>query len=128
MYNYNEIFKNYRKIKLSKRFHNEHFTYRQIKWYTGLRTSYEYLISEENTRLILCKFTSLIGKIICCLILPIEIIVHGIGNIKELITEYKRMLFQKKYGSFLSDTIWLQSNNIENQFYIDLKDELNKNK
>jgi hypothetical protein len=127
MYNYNENFKNYRQIKISKKLHNKYFKYRQIKWYTGLITSYEYFISKSNTTLEVCKFTSIIGKIICTILLPFEILFHGIGNILELITEYKRVLFEKKYGSFVTDIKFLYYNNIETEFYIDLKKELSKN-
>lgn len=126
MYNYNETFKNYRKIKISKKLHNTYFNYRQIKWYTPLITSYEYFISNSNTTLEICKFTSIIGKLICTILLPFEILCHGIGNIPKLITEYKRVLFEKKYGSFVTDTKFLYYNNRETEFYIDLKKELSK--
>lgn len=95
----NPLDNGHKKFTLSRKQHNVLFKNRKIKW----SDKYEYYYNENHV--ILHRFTNIFAKIILTLAFPIMIIIHGFGNLKELIDEYKRLYREKKYGSFVSDHI-----------------------
>ena len=96
----NPIDKGYIQFNLTKAQHNKLFPKQKKKWCN----KYEYYY--KNTHILLHEFTSTLGKITVTLLLPFMILFHGIKNTKEILIEYKRMLNEKKYGAFISETIW----------------------
>jgi len=82
----NPIDQGYKQFHLTKSQHNKLFEHRQIKWHD----KYEYYYNDK------------------------EIIMHNYNNwksnIKETISDYKELFNQKKYGSFVSDSVYKDKN------------------
>ncbi len=55
--------------------------------------------------------TSLLGKVLCILLFPVNGLIHGFFN-KELYSEYNKMFQEKKYGSFSSDKVLASRNSL----------------
>lgn len=96
----NPINKGYLQFKLTKKQHNKLFPKQKKKWYN----KYEYYYKADH--ILLHEFTSTPSKIIVSLLLPFTILFYGIKNTKQVLIEFKRMLNEKKYGAFVSETIW----------------------
>lgn len=112
MYEYREPTENgYKRVHLSRKHHNMLFKYRQIGLRKLIFARYEYYLSDK-TFLMYC-FTSKVGIAVATLMFPLNVVIHGIGNIGELITEYRRLYNQKKYGAFTSDSAYSGSNRFE---------------
>lgn len=90
----------YKKFKLTTKQHNELFKYRKKKWYS----KYEYYYNENQ--ILLHGFTNKFAIVINTILFPLIVLVNGIGNIKEIIDDFKRLYNEKKYGSFTSDHVW----------------------
>lgn len=72
------------------------FLHKQEWWINGSYVEIHYL-------------TSIWGKILLTILFPVQGLISGFFN-KELYKEYKRMYFQKKYGSFSSDRVYKSRN------------------
>ena len=88
----------YRQIKLTKQQHNDLFKNQNIKWYD----KYEYYYSRDKG-LRVDKFYNWKLIALMTLLYPINILIEGFGNIKEINRDYTRMYKQKQYGSFVSE-------------------------
>lgn len=102
MYKYvykNPLKNGYKQFKLSKKQHNEIFKHGKLRWID--RCEYYY----NDNDILIHKFASLFAKILVTVMFPINILMYGLKNFKEIITEYKEMYNEKKYGSFVSDSI-----------------------
>ena len=100
MYKYkNPINNGYKRFYLSKKAHNKLFPKRKINMFK----KNEYYILEDK-QIIIYSFLTLFGKLLTTIILPIAILIN-LSDIKDTIYDYKRSLFQKKYGTFTSDII-----------------------
>ena len=96
------ISKGFKRIKVSRKNHNQVFKYRKRSFLKDLTNTTEYY---ENSGVILVQnVPSVFGKVLLFVFSPIVIIYHGIGN-KEIYTDIKRALFAKRYGAFTSDYI-----------------------
>ena len=84
------------KFTLTKKQHNELFQYRQLKWYD----KYEYYYSHDY--IIIHKFYSTPIIFLNIILFPILIFMEGYSEAKRISI---RALNQKKYGSFISDTV-----------------------
>ncbi len=109
---------NFDKIKISKKLHNKYLISYQIKWYTFLFYNYKYFISSEEVRIY--KYLSLFSKILCTILMPIYIVYYGINGMKKLFKEYYTLMLNNNSAACSID---LYYNNIETNFYIDLKKE-----
>ena len=84
-------------IKLSKKQHKNLFKHDKLHWtYT-----HEYYISDE--KIVIHKLSSKTIIILALLFLPFPLIVDGVTKVAQ---DYKDLLNEKKYGSFVSKTIW----------------------
>lgn len=100
-YIYKDPLKNgYKQFKLTKKQHNKLFKYRQIKWYDR----YKYYYNENEV--ILHKFVNWKGVIFETILFPVNLLLNGIYNFKELINSYKRLYNQKKTGYFSGDNVY----------------------
>lgn len=97
----------YKRFKLSRKEHNNLFPNRKISFLSQLSFKYEYYYSDSFIKI--QKFITISYITLATVLAPIAFIFYGIVNFKELATEYKRVYNQKKYGSFMSDTIWSTS-------------------
>ena len=88
------------RTKLSTKDHNYLFPGRKKNW----RIRFEYYINEDE--FVIEEYCSTIAKIIQVICFPLMVIGVGVFNFKELIDEYKRLFFQKRYGAFVSNTIY----------------------
>ena len=109
MSNSNYIYKNpldegYKQFYLTKKQNNKIFKNRQIK----LCNKYEYYYNDNC--ILVHKFCNWKGIIANTILLPIVILVEGIGDFKEIMIEYKELYNQKKCGSFIQDNIYKDSN------------------
>lgn len=93
----------YKQFKLTKKQHNSLFKYRQIKWHD----KYEYYYDEHH--IILHRFINIYGIALYSLLFPAMVLLEGFANIKGVLKEYKEMYNQKKYGSFIGNNIWNDS-------------------
>lgn len=50
--------------------------------------------------------TSITGKALLTLVLPFAVLGYGVMNIKEVLGDYRRRIFERKYGSFSTDTVF----------------------
>lgn len=96
----NKINIGYNKFNLSKKEHNKLFKYRRRNW----KSRYEYYYNDKE--IIMEKYHSLVVKMICVLIFPIGVIWVGFPDALE---ELKTSIFQKKYGSFNVDDIYVKT-------------------
>lgn len=63
-------------------------------------------LSGDKSHVRVEHYVSFLGKFLGILFFPVEGLMNGFFN-RELYRDYKRLLFQKKYGSFSSDVIFL---------------------
>jgi len=90
----------FRKIDLQTKDHNELFPHRRKKWIYR----YEYYLKDNSFEM--HQLMSFPAQVISVLLFPVELIGHGFFNIKSLLNQYKRQVFQqKKYGAFVSDVM-----------------------
>ena len=95
----NPLDNGYKQFKLTKQQHNKLFKYRQIKWCD----KYEYYY--KDNRILIHKFGNWKLIILQTVLFPFNVLYAGFSNFKELIDEYKSMYNQKKYGSFVADSV-----------------------
>lgn len=89
----------FEKFKVKRKEYNKILPNRKKNVFTKIEGYYK----EDE---ILVHYTkTLLGKILITLFLPITIIIHGLGNIKDIAKEYKRLLNQKESGAFVEDFI-----------------------
>ena len=69
--------------------------HRKQNWY--VRTTF--YISEKDV--LMHHYTTILGKITEILLFPVAGLMYGFNS--ETIDDYKRIIFQKKYGSFTAD-------------------------
>lgn len=105
---YKYVYKNpleqgYTQFKITKKEHNELFQYRKKTWVNKFEYYY------KNNHIIIHQFVNPLAIIFSVIAFPVFILIHGFGNIKELLKEYKGLFNQKKYGSFSGDDIWSKS-------------------
>lgn len=96
----NPLDNGYKQFKLTKKQHNQLFKNRQIKWYD----KYEYYYN--NKLILLHKFYNWQAVLLNTIMFPLTVLVEGLGDIKEIIKDIKSLFNQKKYGSFISNGIW----------------------
>jgi len=93
--------KGMKKVKISRKDHNRIFT----NWKLAPVDTAEYYM--DDTTLVIQRFTAPWAIILNCLLFPVAVLFHGIANYKEIVEEHKRMLNQKKYGAFVSETCYV---------------------
>jgi hypothetical protein len=100
MFEYKSPIENgYKRFYLTKKDHNKLFPKRKT---TILRKNEYYIL--EDKQIIIHSFLSLFAKLLATITLPFAIIIN-LSSTKEVLGEYKGILFQKKYGTFVSDLI-----------------------
>lgn len=95
--------KGFTRIKVTKDNHNKVFKYSQRTFWKDLVKTVEYYENKECIKV--QTVISIFGKLLLLTLSPILILYYGIGN-KEIYTEIKRTLSDKKYGAFTSDCIF----------------------
>ena len=100
----NPIDQGYKQFHLTKSQHNKLFEHRQIKWHD----KYEYYYNDKE--IIMHNYNNWKSITLYTLAFPILLIYHGLSNIKETISDYKELFNQKKYGSFVSDSVYKDKN------------------
>lgn len=108
MYNNKYIYKDpldqgYKQFKLTKKQHNKLFPNRQRTW----KSRFEYYYNDNNV--ILHLFTSRLAIILNLILFPLSVLLNGLREFKEVAESHKKLLNEKKYGSFSSDDIWKSS-------------------
>lgn len=93
---------NFKKFSISKKEHNKIFK----RFKLGIFQSAEYYYSEERQVFKIYKFANKFFVILNIIIFPFNLIFYGFANFKELLTAYKKMIFQKKYGSFSQQNVY----------------------
>ena len=96
--------KGYKRIKVSKAQHNSVFKYGKRTLLKSLVQKQEYY--DNGNQIIVQHLPTLITKILCVVLLPVNLLFYGVGNLDELIKDTKRIIQPKKYGSFSSDVIF----------------------
>jgi hypothetical protein len=92
----------YKQVHLTKKQHNTIVKRRKKNW----KNRYEYYLNED--RIIVQEFSSKILIILSVLLYPISVLFAGLSNFKELNRDLKRLLNEKKYGSFSEE--WITKN------------------
>lgn len=95
--------KGYKRIKVSKAQHNSVFKYRKRTLLKSLVHRQEYY--DNGNQIIVQHLPTLITKILCVVLLPVNLLFYGVGNLDELMKDTKRIIQPKKHGSFSSDVI-----------------------
>jgi len=99
LYKYkNKIDMGYKQIFLSRKNHNELFSKRRIKFFQ----KYEYYIQDNS--FIMERYINIFGKVIMTFLFPVTVFL-SLKDIKKITREYAGLLKQKKYGSFVSDSV-----------------------
>ena len=88
----------YRRAHLPSKVHDRFFRYRKRNW----KTRVEYYVRED--RILVQYFVSWPVAILCLLAAPLVFALYGLAN-SEVWGEYRRMLNQRKYGSFQQDDV-----------------------
>lgn len=89
-----------KQFKLTKTQHNEIFKHTQCNW----KTHFEYYQFETNIEI--QRFSSIYLKLWNTVAFPVVVLFAGLSNISEILEEYKKLYFEKKYGAFVSDFAW----------------------
>lgn len=89
----------YKQFKLTKKQHNSLFKYRQIKWFD----KYEYYYN--NNEIILHQFYNRKAIVLRVILFPINTLLNGLINIKEVWQDTKELFKQKETGSFIGNSI-----------------------
>ena len=95
--------KGFKKIKLTKKQHNKLFPKRKIKF----GENYEYYISDDYFEM--HRFYGTIIIILNTILFPVLLLFYGLSNFKETFNDVSSLYHQKKTGSFVSDTVWKDS-------------------
>jgi hypothetical protein len=91
----NPLEQGYKQFKLTKKQHNLLIPTRKKTW----KNRFEYYINDQG--IIFHQFPSLPAIILYTIIFPIVVLIHGIGNMEEIIKEYKELYNPKKYGGYM---------------------------
>lgn len=92
----------YKKVKFNKKTHNFLFPNRRARWIKR----FEYYVKDSD--FLIHQFDSYTAIFLNIITFPLVGLMHGFFN-KEVLREYKRMLFPKKNGAFVEDKIWSRS-------------------
>lgn len=93
----------YRKVNLSAEDHNKHFPAYPLKWYH----KFEYYESDKAIKFE--RFMSWPAVAISWILFPISLMSYGLSNFKETWIDHVKLLNQKKYGVFISQTRWYKN-------------------
>lgn len=96
---------NFKKFSVPKKEHNKIFK----RFKLGFFQSAEYYYSEELKVIKIYKFENKIFVTLNIILFPFNVIFYGFSNFPEILKAYKKIIFQKKYGSFVQENIY--SNN-----------------
>lgn len=91
------------KIKVTKENHNKVFTYRKRTFFKSLIWKYEYFADDKKIRVE--NVPTFLAKVLVILLFPLHLIIYGTSNYKDVISDTKKLLNARKYGSFASDTV-----------------------
>ncbi len=91
--------KGYKQFKLTIKQHNELFPKRKKTW----KNKFEYYYNDNL--ILLHNFVSWLTIMLNVILFPAIVLMNGFINIKEILIDYKQIFNQKKYGSFVSDSI-----------------------
>jgi len=94
----NPLERGYKKVKLSKKYHNKLFKGRQIKW----SDKYDYYLKENNFIMHKTKNSLYIG--LATILLPF-ICLLSLIECFDILKEYRSLFNQKKLGKHSSDGI-----------------------
>lgn len=94
------IDKGYKRFYLSRRLHNQLFPFHPTHWYR----KYEYYWNER--RISIHVFTNNWCVALETLCFPLNVLVNGLTNTKEIAETIFKLYRQKKCGSFHSYEIW----------------------
>lgn len=97
------IDRGYKRFYLSRRLHNQLFPLYKTRWYR----SYEYYWSEHDIRIDV--FVSNLGIALETFGFPVNILLNGLMNTKEIFRSIRKLYGQKESGSFYSWNIWNDS-------------------
>lgn len=89
----------YVEFKLSRKDNNRILKYRKKNIFSKIEAFY------KEDQIQLHYSANLLGILVTVLLFPYYFLAHGFGNAKEIISEYKELFNQKKYGSFSRDNI-----------------------
>lgn len=90
--------KGFTRIKMSKKDIKKIF--KRYSW----KCSYE--IYENEYLYLRHEFVKWYLKIIIIALYPISVLIYGLSNIKEINNDMYEMIFQKKTGDFISDSVY----------------------
>lgn len=90
----------YQRFYIKRKVHNKAFPYYKTKWYNR----YEYYRSIHEIRIDV--YVNILGVFLETLCLPLNILMNGLSNYKEIIGNIRGLYSQKKQGHFHSYTIW----------------------
>lgn len=110
----NPINNGFVKFKLTKKEYNKFFKNNKINFFHKIDCYY----SEDKKTIKIEKFINNFSIFINLLMFPFVFILFGVLNYKNTINEYKIMLNQKKYGNFMSYTIFDNDQNYQEIFNI----------
>lgn len=96
----NPLDKGFIKINIPKRVWNKIYPNAALKWFEY----HEYYVDDNS--LIIQKFNYQYVNVLNLLMSPIMLLGHGLMNYKEIYNEHTKAFNQKKYGTFVSHTLW----------------------
>lgn len=100
-FKYNDpLTRGYTKFKLTRKQHNEIFPNYKVNWVVKC----EYYYKDDN--ILIHRFTSPLAVVVNILLIPVAVLMNGLGNIKEICRDYKRILNQKETGDFSTDFVY----------------------
>jgi hypothetical protein len=112
----NPIDQGYKQFNLTKKQHNELFPYRKKTWLV----KYEYYYNQYE--ILLHKFATIPAIILETLLFPVNVLICGLADIKDLIKDVKGLYRPKKYGSFVGDSVYKGSEAYEKIMQIIIKE------
>lgn len=89
------------KVKVPKERHNAVFSYRKRTLFKSFFFRYHYYADDRS--ILIELLPTLFTKILNTVFVPVVILVYGIANYREILTEVKRSWCPRKYGAFTAD-------------------------
>lgn len=108
----------YRQVAISRKLHSKLFPKRQMAW----NGRCEYFINEDKGHLIIHNLTNRFAFSLGIAAFPVIVLLNGLANIKEIISEYSDVIHEKERGKFSSDDATQKHWDGWSEFVVNMKD------
>lgn len=95
----------YIKFNIPKKEHNKIFKNFKLNFFEKA----EYYYSKNNEIIVVQKYLNKFAIFIEVVLFPVSLLFFGLSNFKDICNALKKTIHQKKYGSFIQESLFKQS-------------------